>query len=75
MEFVVTAANNATAEVAAASSYPDIRVFSGPIQNHDTLNTVNTFNHTHDNLLYTNLKWARVCPSPVLRTSQACVVR
>ena len=58
MEFVVPAARNATAEIAAADDYPLIRVTSGPQQNADTLNTKGVFNHTHTDLLYTRLPWA-----------------
>jgi hypothetical protein len=58
MEFTVNSAVNASEEVAAANGYPNIRVFSGPEQNVDTLNTPGVFNLTHDTLLYTRLNWS-----------------
>jgi len=58
MEFTVNSAMNATAEVAAANNYPNIRVTSGPEQGVDTLNLPGVFNVTHDQLFYQRLNWS-----------------
>eukprot|EP00037_Helgoeca_nana_P018815 m.181611 g.181611 ORF g.181611 m.181611 type:complete len:549 (-) comp24604_c0_seq1:120-1766(-) len=58
MEFTVNSAVNATEEIAAANGFPDIRLFSGPEQNVDTLNFDGVFNVTHDELFYTRLNWS-----------------
>lgn len=58
MEFTVNSAVNATEEIAAANGFPDIRLFSGPEQNVDTLNLDGVFNVTHDELFYTRLNWS-----------------
>jgi sialate O-acetylesterase len=58
MEFVLPAAANATAEIAAADAYPHIRVFSGPMQNADRLNATGDFNVTHDQLKFVRMGWS-----------------
>ena len=58
MEFVLPAANNATAEIAAAEAYPHVRVTSGPQQNTDRLNKTDPdFSRACDELKFVRMAW------------------
>ena len=72
MEFTVNSAFNATAEIAASANYPNVRVFSGPEQNVDTLNKVGVFNETHDHLYYTRLNWSVASPQSIGCVDKSC---
>lgn len=48
---------NASEEAAAANAYPHIRIFSGPEENTDTLNSKGVFDHPHDQTYYLRSNW------------------
>ena len=62
MELVLPVVVNATAEIEAADNYPHIRLFTGPMQNADSLkngeNEPQIFNVTHDELYWIRMNWS-----------------
>jgi hypothetical protein len=60
MEFVLSSAVNATAEIAAADAYPHIRVVDGPQQNTDRLPLTPPANASmpHTELFYNRMNWS-----------------
>ena len=76
MEFVLSSAINATAEVAAADLYPHIRVFDGPQQNVDSLITPAVpLNVTRNSLLYVRMNWSVASSKTVGPGSDHCCRR
>ena len=77
MEFVLSSAINATAEIAAADSYPYIRVVDGPQQNSDPLPLKSPANASvpHNNLFYNRMNWSVASSKTVGHGSDNCCGR
>jgi|EP01047_Picozoa_sp_COSAG01_P036635 hypothetical protein len=77
MEFVLSSAVNASAEIAAADGYPHIRVVDGPQQNADRLPLPPPANASvpHQNLFYHRMNWSVASSKTVGHGSDNCCGR
>ena len=77
MEFVLSSAVNATAEIAAADAYPHIRVVDGPQQNVDRLPLHPPANASmpHNELFYNRMNWSVASSKTVGQGSDHCCRR
>lgn len=77
MEFVLSSAANATAEIAAADGYPHIRVVDGPQQNTDRLPLAKPNNASvpHNELFYQRMNWSVASSETVGQGSDHCCRR
>ena len=79
MEFVLSSAINATAEIAAADAYPHIRVVDGPQQNSDPLPLkapgATPANVTHNELFYNRMNWSVASSKTVGKGTDHCCRR
>jgi hypothetical protein len=77
MEFVLSSAINATAEIAAADGYPHIRVVDGPQQNSDRLPLAKPDNASvpHNELFYQRMNWSVASSETVGKGSDHCCRR
>ena len=65
MEFVVPAAKNATAEIAAAANYPHVRLYTGVMQKADHLSPSPLFRQPRDEALFLRMNWSVASPRVV----------
>eukprot|EP01051_Picozoa_sp_SAG22_P006757 SAG22_NODE_453_length_10316_cov_27.583341_3_plen_165_part_00 len=77
MEFVLSSAVNATAEIAAADNYPLIRVVDGPQQNSDRLPLAPPANASvpHNELFYNRMNWSVASSKTVGKGTDNCCGR
>ena len=77
MEFVLSSAINASAEIAAADGYPHIRVVDGPQQNSDRLplKPPNNASVPHNELFYQRMNWSVASAETVGKGSDHCCRR